>query len=629
MSRHDSFGALTFQLTSASPWSEVPPAANGPSADVVYDPLPRIDVVVQVGHRHFHAHRSVLSAHSGYFKNVLAGTTPAVEAGGRHPRGNEAQAATAFLAVPLPANSARPFATLLDFMYSAQLRLDVQNISEVLLCAQLLHMPQAVDICRSFLLQLQQHLGSEHLAAPLGATGPLLYPVCGSLQPYAAATTSTLESSVYGRGGASATVRPTLVRPIPTNRMPAFFSPYPSSFQQRQQRLLPANFPATFLGVAAADTTWNLERDSPCTFTSSRPPQADVREPSPGPEQRAIHQERTTGQSPLSSTPAGSPSSVSVLASETPSAATPQPVKLSADSEDVSLDESSCGSSIGGHSSNRADTADGTKSAGRVVTDIACCDGPVKFQRVLNENCTLVRMPDGECQKGSATARCQLEATSSDHTSHRRERSLRTRADRQRPTATIKERRLPQTGSADRSAACKDESPDGTGRSRGRARPAAFFCIYCKQTFKSRCCYTKHKWRHLNPSTLEGQSPATAVVREHHKPQARKQPSTAEVCRKQDVTKQEEEQSDKEAVGTDQPAGRKPLEINVPFYPCKVCGCRFPSYYFVHKHRRTWHREHEQTKVLEGEDGGGNSSTAADPDATTDCNDTGELIIDA
>lgn len=32
---------------------------------------------------------------------------------------------------------------------------------------------------------------------------------------------------------------------------------------------------------------------------------------------------------------------------------------------------------------------------------------------------------------------------------------------------------------------------------------------------------------------------------------------------------------------------------NVQYYPCKTCGCKFPSYYFVHKHRKRCHAEEE------------------------------------
>ena len=36
------------------------------------------------------------------------------------------------------------------------------------------------------------------------------------------------------------------------------------------------------------------------------------------------------------------------------------------------------------------------------------------------------------------------------------------------------------------------------------------------------------------------------------------------------------------------------LDMNVQYFPCKTCGSKFPSYYFVHKHRRLCHAEEEQ-----------------------------------
>lgn len=31
--------------------------------------------------------------------------------------------------------------------------------------------------------------------------------------------------------------------------------------------------------------------------------------------------------------------------------------------------------------------------------------------------------------------------------------------------------------------------------------------------------------------------------------------------------------------------------MNVQYYPCKTCGSKFPSYYFVHKHRKLCHAD--------------------------------------
>lgn len=79
----------------------------------------------------------------------------------------------------------------------------------------------------------------------------------------------------------------------------------------------------------------------------------------------------------------------------------------------------------------------------------------------------------------------------------------------------------------------------------------SFTCVYCNHTFKSQYCYQKHARRHINPVTME-------------------------------VKNCVNEQSKREV---------KLLDMNVQYYPCKTCGSKFPSYYFVHKHRKMCHSE--------------------------------------
>ena len=43
------------------------------------------------------------------------------------------------------------------------------------------------------------------------------------------------------------------------------------------------------------------------------------------------------------------------------------------------------------------------------------------------------------------------------------------------------------------------------------------------------------------------------------------------------------------------------------FFPCKECGAKFPSYYFVHKHKKLWHQDEEE----EEEDGAEQGQTTA------------------
>lgn len=52
---------------------------------------------------------------------------------------------------------------------------------------------------------------------------------------------------------------------------------------------------------------------------------------------------------------------------------------------------------------------------------------------------------------------------------------------------------------------------------------------------------------------------------------------------------------------------RKSQRTTIHYYPCKTCGSKFPSYYFVHKHR----------KVCHGEEANGTSALDANPQPST------------
>lgn len=87
---------------------------------------------------------------------------------------------------------------------------------------------------------------------------------------------------------------------------------------------------------------------------------------------------------------------------------------------------------------------------------------------------------------------------------------------------------------------------------RNRRVRETYKCLYCQHSFKSYYCYQKHKRRHINPVTVEGQGPIDPD-RVHLK------------------------------------------DLNVQYFPCKSCGAKFPSYYFVHKHRKMCHPEELQS----------------------------------
>ncbi|XP_040579180.1 uncharacterized protein [Lepeophtheirus salmonis] len=81
-------------------------------------------------------------------------------------------------------------------------------------------------------------------------------------------------------------------------------------------------------------------------------------------------------------------------------------------------------------------------------------------------------------------------------------------------------------------------------------------CLFCNHTFKSQYCYQKHKQRHLNPFSLDFQ--------------------TGDSIKKKSLILK---------------------DINVQFFPCKICGAKFPSYYFVHKHKKLWHTQEEEEEA--------------------------------
>ncbi|XP_041109620.1 transcription regulator protein BACH2 [Polyodon spathula] len=91
------------------------------------------DVTVSVEGKEFRAHRAVLAACSEYFLQVLAGQAK-------------------YESVSLPEEvTARGFAPLLQFAYTAKLLLSRENIQEVIHCAEFLRMHNLEDSCFRFL----------------------------------------------------------------------------------------------------------------------------------------------------------------------------------------------------------------------------------------------------------------------------------------------------------------------------------------------------------------------------------------------------------------------------------------------------------------------------------------------
>lgn len=197
-------------------------------------------------------------------------------------------------------------------------------------------------------------------------------------------------------------------------------------------------------------------------------------------------------------------------------------------------------------------------SSGKVIIDVACCDGPVRFHRVLNDNYGLVPddtktpPPDPKTPPPSSMA-----------------------------PAVILERNEPACGNGrgSREAAVSSSSSgssSGIGNvagvgGGGGCEPGGdgvYTCVYCNHTFKSHYCYQKHARRHINPVT------SLQIAKKQRQ-------ATATVVPRREV---------------------RLLDMNVQYYPCKTCGCKFPSYYFVHKHRKLCHATEDSDSAVGGSD---------------------------
>ena len=121
----------------------------------------------------------------------------------------------------------------------------------------------------------------------------------------------------------------------------------------------------------------------------------------------------------------------------------------------------------------------------------------------------------------------------------------------------------------------KEEEAEGKEEEEEVDTGETYSCVYCNHVFKSHYCYQKHKRRHINPVTVDIQG----------------------------------EQDKKLLVMKD---------LNVQYFPCKICGAKFPSYYFVHKHKKLWHRaqlELEQQLEQQKAAGASRAEEAVQPEA--------------
>lgn len=120
----------------------------------------------------------------------------------------------------------------------------------------------------------------------------------------------------------------------------------------------------------------------------------------------------------------------------------------------------------------------------KVIIDVASCDGPVRFRRVLNEAY--------ECNKPPAVpTQNHLE------TSQSKEPKFASLSFHQQMARNITEQIQQQMVQGNQGISEESENSQDLPTNK------IYTCIYCNHTFKSQYCYQKHAKRHLNPLYLE------------------------------------------------------------------------------------------------------------------------------
>ncbi|XP_076282158.1 uncharacterized protein LOC143209837 [Lasioglossum baleicum] len=601
----------------------------GDSYSRLQETLSPPDTVVRVGNEGEHqfvAHKGVLAAHSGYLKALLSSASPNASANATVGScSNLPATAIAVAATNLSGQSPRPvtsvsvssiggeaFAPLLNYMYTGRLEVTLDNVYSVLLATHLLHMPGALEQCRAALLRLR---------APPPLPTPIPVPVPVPVAPTSTLTSTSMSMSTSTPGAGN------ILRPIPNRLMiepsicwpatslypptapppaPASIglshlprlqpsvlmqstvplnvsvvptsvcqdtrysevpSPKPSPYQldrsrgpsrESSRQKSPENVARSFAAAAAftafACSSATRRPVSPSRSVSpapssesqsSIPSNRSKKSSSESSDQRQTKEERVEKQSKSGQRRGGSP----LLSVDDGGVARSRTNETSSTDTDRGCSKSSKKKRGGSSSGNGNESSSGVLS---VVYDVACCDGPIKFHRVLNENY-------------SSTASCGSSAVS--------QARLQRCFEAENASRENDENGGPAGNGCDPIAMAIDTDAGNAGGS--------YTCGYCRHTFKSQYCYRKHTKRHLLPTRLNESAVATSQ-------------------------RQEVQRNRREV---------RLLDLNVQYYPCKICGCKFPSYYFVHKHRKLCHANADERPQAEEASG-----TGEDRESTTASN---------
>lgn len=422
----------------------------------------------------------------------------------------------------IPNITAEQFTPLLTYMYTGFLDLNMDNIFGVLLATHILHMPRALEICRAFLAhtQAEGYLGGAFLTHSL-------------MEKF-------MPKNVDGGGR--------IIRPIASKA------------------------PVSGLGFIAPPTTNTLLPSQDTLFKSL----SNANNHNQTDSVSNVEAEKRE-QSPVPST-----SKPDVINSVT--------------KENDDNDKISAKRIVKSHKKHhKAKTARSSPieikspvnvtedNSNKVVIDVASCDGPVRFQRVLND-------AYGRSQplKNSVIReRNRINVNTSFHMQMARNiserQSMSSTESENSQEIVVHDQSNAFSDNNNGNVSNKNHSNNNGGTSNSKPEEI-FTCVYCKHTFKSQYCYQKHAKRHINPLSIDGELIVeTTMDSSNEKDDGSNNSSSDSSGRNQ--TKIYGNANLKREV--------RPLDMNVQYYPCKTCGSKFPSYYFVHKHRKLCHANEE------------------------------------
>lgn len=117
------------------------------------------DTIIEVGpppFTRYAAHSALVSVHSGYLRAALRSDSLTTNAD--------------TMQIYVPNVTADQFTPLLTYMYTGFLDLNIENIFGVLLATHILHMPRALELCRSFLsaTQTENYFGGLNVLSSVG-----------------------------------------------------------------------------------------------------------------------------------------------------------------------------------------------------------------------------------------------------------------------------------------------------------------------------------------------------------------------------------------------------------------------------------------------------------------------------